>query len=184
MLLRMLLLAPVRQSAAAIAKEGHDLGEAAHMCFVSSGDYEFADLQRSAHGTSNLLRYYSPAGHFARAKAQYNISKLFLRCAINEHAAKATNGESGAGTVIINSINIVVIPTSLTLNFDSLPLRMLASVHLRLLARTDEQRSRSPASACALGYQGHRRFWANGRLEISVFQRLCSSNAFQRFQRS
>jgi len=116
MLLGILLLAPTEQSTAAGAEEGNDFGEAAHLCFVSSGNYENVDLRRPAHESSNLLHDYSHANHFARAEAQYNNSKLFLMYTVNELAAKTMNEESLAETVIVNFINTGVIATSLTRN--------------------------------------------------------------------
>ena len=146
------------------SKGGQEAQQPSHLCFVSSGNYEFADIPPAVRNEPSILQYYSHPDHFAGAEPQYNVSKLFLMYAVNELAAKTDAGS--AGSVIINSVNPGATATSLTRNIDSLALRVLAFVYLRLLARTAEQGSRSLVSACAVGEEGHRRLWAHDRFQV------------------
>ena len=82
--------------------------------------------------------------------------------AVNELAAIAT-GKEGTENVIINSVNPGATTTSLTRNIDSLALRIVAFVYLRLLARMVEQGSCSLVSACTLGMESHSRYWEHDR---------------------
>lgn len=161
-LLGILLLPILKRSTAAGSKEDQEAPQASHLCFVSSGNYEFANIPLSVRNESNILRYYSQPDHFAGAELQYNISKLFLMYAVNELAATSAVRRGGnAGNVVVNSVNPGATATSLTRNIDSLALRLLAFVYLRLMARTAEQGSRSLVSACTVGEEGHGRLWAH-----------------------
>ena len=167
-LLGILLLPILQESAAAGAKEAQEEArQASHLCFVSSGNYEFADVPSSVRNQSSILSHYSQPNYFAGVEPQYNISKLFLMYAANELAARSVGEQRGSvGDVIINTVNPGATATSLTRNIDSLSLRVLAWVYLRLLARTAEQGSRSLVSACAVGEEGHGRLWANDTFQV------------------
>ena len=166
-LLGILLLPILEESTAAGSKEDQEARQVSHLCFVSSGNYEFAAIPPSVRNEPSILRYYSQPDLFAGVEPQYNISKLFLMYAVNELAAKTDAGRKGsAGNVIINSVNPGATATSLTRNIDSLALRVLAFVYLRLLARTAEQGSRSLVSACTIGEEGHGRLWAHDNLQV------------------
>ena len=161
-LLGILLLPLLKESTAARSKEDQEAPQAAHLCFVSSGNYQLANIKPSVRNEPNILRYYSQPDHFAGVEPQYNISKLFLMYAVNELAAISdVRAKGGAGNVIVNSVNPGATATSLTRNIDSLALRVLAFVYLRLMARTAEQGSRSLVSACTVGQEGHGRLWAH-----------------------
>ena len=162
-LLGILLLPILKESSAAHhSKEDHEAPQPSHLCFVSSGNYKLANITPSVRNEPNILRYYSQPDHFAGVEPQYNLSKLFLMYAVNELAAASdAQGKGGAGNVIVNSVNPGATATSLTRNIDSLPLRVLAFVYLRLMARTAEQGSRSLVSACTVGREGHGRLWAH-----------------------
>ena len=168
-LLGILLLPILKESMAVGSEEDREALQASHLCFVSSGNYEFANISPSARNEPNILRYYSQPDHFAGAEPQYNLSKLFLMYAVNELAATSdVRREGSAGGVIINSVNPGATATSLTRNIDGLALRVLAFVYLRLLARTAEQGSRSLVSACTVGKEGHGRLWAHDRFQAYV----------------
>lgn len=161
-LLGILLLPILKESTAARSKEDQEAPQAPHLCFVSSGNYKLAKITPAARNEPSILRYYSQADHFAGVEPQYNISKLFLMYAVNELAATSDErGKGNAGKVIINTVNPGATATSLTRNIDSLALRVLAFVYLRLMARTAEQGSRSLVSACTVGQEGHGRLWAH-----------------------
>ena len=166
-LLGILLLPILQESTAAGSKEDQEARQASHLCFVSSGNYEFADVPPAVRNEPSMLRYYCHPGNFAGVEPQYNISKLFLMYAVNELAVRSKAGKEGsAGNVIINSVNPGATATSLTRNIDSLALRVLAFVYLRLLARTAEQGSRSLVSACTIGENGHGRLWAHDTFQV------------------
>ena len=166
-LLGILLLPILEESTAAASKEDREARQATHLCFVSSGNYESAEIPPSVRNEPSILRYYSQPDHFAGVEPQYNISKLFLTYAVNELAAASdTAREGSAGNVMINSVNPGATATSLTRNIDSLGLRVLAFVYLRLLARTAEQGSRSLVSACTMGEEGHGRLWAHDKFQV------------------
>lgn len=166
-LLGILLLPILQESAAADSKEDREAKQASHLCYVSSGNYEFADIPPSVRNEQSILRYYSHPNHFAGVEPQYNISKLFLMYAVNELAARSGGEtEDSPGNVIINSVNPGATATSLTRNLDSLALRVLAFVYLRLLARTAEQGSRSLVSACTIGEEGHGKLWAHDTFQV------------------
>lgn len=168
-LLGILLLPILHDSNASGSGETKEARQASHLCFVSSGNYEFGHIPSSVRNEPSVLRYYSHPDHFAGVEPQYNISKLFLMYAVNELAARSAAGHEGsAGNVIINSVNPGATATSLTRNIDSLALRVLAFVYLRLLARTAEQGSRSLVSACTIGEEGHGRLWAHDRFQVYV----------------
>ena len=134
-LLGILLLPILKESTAARSKEDQDAPQASHICFVSPGNYEFANISLSVRNEPNLLQYYSQSDHFAGVEPQYNISRLSLMYAVNELAARSdVRRESCAGNVIIHSINPGATATSLTRSIDSLALRVLAFLYLRLLA--------------------------------------------------
>lgn len=181
-LLGILLLPILKESTAAGSKEDQDAPQASYICFVSSGNYEFANISLSVRNEPNLLQYYSQSDHFAGVEPQYNISKLFLMYAVNELAARFdVQRESSAGNVIINSVNPGATATSLTRNIDSLALRVLAFVYLRLLARTAEQGSRSLVSACMVGEEGHGRLWAHDTFQ--ALSPVVTSDEGQEMQR-
>lgn len=166
-LLGILLLPILEESAATGFKEDQEARQASHLCFVSSGNYEFADIPPSVRNDPSVLRYYSHPDNFAGVEPQYNLSKLFLMYAVNELAARSdARKKDGSGSVIINSVNPGATATSLTRNIDSLALRLLAFVYLRLLARTAEQGSRSLVSACTIGKEGHGRLWAHDTFQV------------------
>lgn len=163
--LAMLLLPILKEKGSSVGDSG---GDSAHLCFVSSGNYASANVQTQAKEATNLLREFSQPASFAGAEAQYSVSKLFGMYAANELAARvaaaAGKKEGGEAPVIINSVNPGATATSLTRNIDSLALKVVAWVYLRLLARTAEQGSRSLVSACALGPESHGRYWEHDRL--------------------
>ena len=166
-LLAMLLLPSLRANTA--APSGKEAGQqptddAAHLCFVSSGNYEWAHLSKQALEAPSLLHFFNQQEHFGGAEPQYNISKLFGMYAANEIAARSASREGGGRDVIVNSVNPGATATSLTRNIDSLALRIVAFVYLRLLARTAEQGSRSLVSACALGPETNGGYWEHDRL--------------------
>lgn len=161
-LLAMLLLPILKGNQSAATVSGND---PAHLCFVSSGKYDFANVQKQAKEATNLLLEFSQPTTFAGAEAQYSISKLFSMYAANELAAGTVAEQEGAQIpVIVNSVNPGVTATSLARNIDSLALKVVAWLVLRLLARTAEQGSRSLVSACALGQESHGQYWENDRL--------------------
>lgn len=149
-------------------RESKEARQTSHLCFVSSGSYEFGDIPSSVRNEPSILRYYSDPNHFAGVEPQYNLSKLFLMYAVNELAARSDPGghEGSAADVIITSVNPGATATSLTRNIDGLALRMLAFVYLRLLARTAEQGSRSLVSACTIGEKGYGRLWAHDSFQV------------------
>lgn len=160
--LAMLLLPILKEKASSDGNLGGDL---AHLCFVSSGNYASANVQKQAKEATNLLREFSQPASFAGAEAQYSVSKLFGMYAADELATRVLAGkEGGEAPVIINSVNPGATATSLTRNIDSLALKVVAWVYLRLLARTAEQGSRSLVSACALGPESHGQYWEHDRL--------------------
>ncbi|CAD6583224.1 MAG: hypothetical protein ASARMPRED_001265 [Alectoria sarmentosa] len=160
-LLAMLLL-PILEENQSAAASGND---PAHLCFVSSGNYEFASVQKQAKEATNLIQEFSQPANFAGAEAQYSVSKLFSMYAANELAGRLVADKQGEGApVVINSVNPGATATSLTRNIDSLALKVVAWVYLRLLGRTAEQGSRSLVSACALGQDSHGQYWENDRL--------------------
>ncbi|MCJ1455032.1 hypothetical protein MMC28_005386 [Mycoblastus sanguinarius] len=157
-LLATLLLPTMKQSNAAVSGD-----DPPHLCFVSSGNYEFADVPEQAREASNILQEFNKPASFKGAEAQYSVSKLFCMYAANEIAARLVL-EGGAAPVIINCANPGATATSLTRNIDSLALKVLAWIYLRLLARKAEEGSRSLVSACALSQESHGQYWENDRL--------------------
>ena len=151
-----------------ILREKPNNPDPTHLCFVSSGNYAAAKIKSQAKEAANLLRECSQPTNFAGAEAQYSLSKLISMYASNELAARVVQSSKEGGEsvppVIVNSVNPGATATSLTRNIDSLALKMLAWVYLRLLARTAEQGSRSLVSACALGPESHGGYWENDRL--------------------
>ncbi|CAO1598736.1 hypothetical protein XANCAGTX0491_002496 [Xanthoria calcicola] len=147
-----------------------------NLAFVSSGNYQFADLAPQALASPNLLHYCNQKDKFAGPEAQYAISKLFLMYAANEIAAtvdedgesekendeKSTPGEKGE--LVVNSVNPGATATNLTRNISGFILSIVAYVYLNLLARTAEQGSRSLVRACALGRESQGGFWQDDRL--------------------
>ena len=163
-LIAMLLLPGMRANAAAHSgKEAGQPTDTAHLCFVSSGNYEWARLPKQALEAPSLLQFFNQQENFGGAEPQYNVSKLFGMYAANEIAANSASREGGKNA-IINSVNPGATATSLTRNIDSLALRIVAFVYLRLLARTAEQGSRSLVSACALGPESNGQFWEHDHL--------------------
>lgn len=147
-----------------------------NLAFVSSGNYQFADLPPTALASPNLLRYCNQKDKFAGPEEQYAISKLFLMYAANEIAASVD--EDGGdekdedekkipmekGVLVVNSVNPGATATNLTRNISGFILSIVAYVYLNLLARTAEQGSRSLVQACALGRESQGGFWQDDRL--------------------
>ena len=151
-----------------------------NLAFVSSGNYQFADLPPQALASPNLLHYCNQKDKFAGPEAQYALSKLFLMYAANEIAAtveeedretekKKENDEKNTptekkGTLVVNSVNPGATATNLTRNISGFILSIVAYVYLNLLARTAEQGSRSLVRACALGRESQGGFWQDDGL--------------------
>ena len=153
-----------------------------NLAFVSSGNYQFADLPPQALASPNLLHYCNQKDRFAGPEAQYALSKLFLMYAANEIAATVEHAESEKdeeimhekneksvptekkGTLVVNSVNPGATATNLTRNISGFILSIVAYVYLNLLARTGEQGSRSLVRACALGRESQGGFWQDDGL--------------------
>ncbi|KAL9033153.1 MAG: hypothetical protein Q9180_006102, partial [Flavoplaca navasiana] len=141
--------------------------------FVSSGNYQFANLPPQALSSPSLLRYFNKEENFAGPEEQYSVSKLSLMYAANELAATVNgteieSSEKGSQSkkinekenqVVINSVNPGATSTNLTRNITGIILRIVAYVYINLLARTAEQGSRSLVSACALGRESQGQLW-------------------------
>lgn len=166
-----LLLLPLLKNEGSTARNNKNLA------FVSSGNYQFADLTPTALASPNLLQYCNQKDKFAGPEAQYAISKLFLMYAANEIAASVDeDGEDEKdedekktpteekGVLVVNSVNPGATATSLTRNISGFILSIVAYVYLNLLARTAEQGSRSLVRACALGRESQGGFWQDDRL--------------------
>ena len=146
-----------------------------NLTFVSSGNYQFANLPPQALSSPSLLRYFNKKENFAGPEEQYSVSKLFLMYAANELAANVDGSGIGSSEkgdrgreeeedekenlVVINSVNPGATATNLTRNVTGIILRIVAYVYLNLLARTAEQGSRSLVSACALGRESQGQLW-------------------------
>ncbi|KAL8843653.1 MAG: hypothetical protein Q9176_001861 [Flavoplaca citrina] len=144
-----------------------------NLTFVSSGNYQFANIPPQALSSPSLLRYFNKKENFAGPEEQYSVSKLFLMYAVNELAATVDGSEVESSEkvvrsrgknekenqVVINSVNPGATATNLTRNITGIILRIVAYVYLNLLARTAEQGSRSLVSACALGRESQGQLW-------------------------
>ncbi|KAL8886193.1 MAG: hypothetical protein Q9215_006059 [Flavoplaca cf. flavocitrina] len=144
-----------------------------NLTFVSSGNYQFANIPPQALSSPSLLRYFDKKENFAGPEEQYSVSKLFLMYAVNELAATVDGSEVESSEkvvrsrgknekenqVVINSVNPGATATNLTRNITGIILRIVAYVYLNLLARTAEQGSRSLVSACALGRESQGQLW-------------------------
>ncbi|KAL8980982.1 MAG: hypothetical protein Q9205_004096 [Flavoplaca limonia] len=144
-----------------------------NLTFVSSGNYQFANIPPQALSSPSLLRYFNKKENFAGPEEQYSVSKLFLMYAVNELAATVDGSEVESSEkvvrsrgknekenqVVINSVNPGATATNLTRNVTGIILRIVAYVYLNLLARTAEQGSRSLVSACALGRESQGQLW-------------------------
>ena len=145
-----------------------------NLTFVSSGNYQFANLPPQALSSPSLLRYFNKKENFAGPEEQYSVSKLFLMYAANELAANVDGSGIGSSEkgdrgreeedekenlVVINSVNPGATATNLTRNVTGIILRIVAYVYLNLLARTAEQGSRSLVSACTLGRESQGQLW-------------------------
>ncbi|KAL8778496.1 MAG: hypothetical protein Q9213_007387 [Squamulea squamosa] len=181
--LGMLLLPLLNQPSSSTSPPAATTTTTKNLVFVSSGNYQFANLSPQALSSPNLLRYYNRKENFAGPEAQYNISKLFLMYAANELAAAtpieeddksennekkpilpSSNSNSEDVETIITSVNPGATATNLTRNISGLILRLVAYVYLNLLARTAEQGSRSLVTACALGRESHGGLWQDDAL--------------------
>ncbi|KAL8876077.1 MAG: hypothetical protein Q9198_005661, partial [Flavoplaca austrocitrina] len=144
-----------------------------NLTFVSSGNYQFANIPPQALSSPSLLRYFNKKKNFAGPEEQYSVSKLFLMYAANELAAAVDGSEVESSEkvvrskgknekenqVVINSVNPGATATNLTRNVTGIILRIVAYVYLNLLARTAEQGSRSLVSACTLGRESQGQLW-------------------------
>ena len=158
-----------------LLNEGSTARKNKNLAFVSSGNYQFADLPPQALASPNLLHYCNQKDKFAGPEAQYAISKLFLMYAANEIAATVEGGEEykkendeksvrEKGGMVVNSVNPGATATNLTRNISGFILSIVAYVYLNLLARTAEQGSRSLVRACTLGRESQGGFWQDDGL--------------------
>ncbi len=144
-----------------------------NLTFVSSGNYQFANIPPQALYSPSLLRYFHKKENFAGPEEQYSVSKLFLMYATNELAATVDGSEvessekvvrskgnnENENQVVINSVNPGATATNLTRNVTGIIILIVAYVYLNLLARTAEQGSRSLVSACTSGREGQGQLW-------------------------
>ncbi|KAL8990447.1 MAG: hypothetical protein Q9177_000897 [Variospora cf. flavescens] len=185
-LLGILLLPLLFSTTPSTASSGAGARKKKNLTFVSSGNYQFANLPPQALSSPSLLRYFNQKENFAGPEEQYIVSKLFLMYAANELAATVeeesqideSRSEMGGrrskekektemekNQVVINSVNPGATATNLTRNITGVILRIVAYVYLNLLARTAEQGSRSLVSACALGRESQGQLWQD---DVSV----------------
>lgn len=146
------------------------LGRPKHLCFVSSENYASAyqSIPQNVLESTSLLEYFNKKEHFQGLEAQYNVSKLLLRCVANglalSYPADVGDGEGGS-SVVINSVNPGVVVTHLTKNFKSMADWTMGLVHRNLVARTAEQGSRSLVSACLQGKETHGKLWQDDAIQ-------------------
>ncbi|KAL8741630.1 MAG: hypothetical protein Q9184_008362 [Pyrenodesmia sp. 2 TL-2023] len=149
------------------------LGRPKHLCFVSSENYASAyqSIPQNVLESASLLEYFNKKEHFRGLEAQYNASKLLLRCVANGFALSfpADVGDGvGGSSVVINSVNPGVIVTHLAKNFKSMADWTMGLVHRNVAARTAEQGSRSLVSACLQGKETHGKLWQDDAIQTWV----------------
>lgn len=166
-----MLLIPIMQRKRRRTKGFNDStapSETPHLCIVSSGYYQFADMSAGKiifkDQSQSVLASFNRPETYPGAEPQYNISKLLVLYAVDELATRTIDQATGAVTVIVNAVNPGAAATNLAQNLDGLFLRLLAAVYLRLLARTTEQGSRSLVSAVALGENSQGSLWQHDEL--------------------